>query len=171
MYVSKMAGHMNSLVNQAKQMEAKQSRSLAEAADVLNNLDKLAQLVSNIEAQNEAQKKLAEAADSIMFKMNQLAQSDALVKKQRDWKGSFKKVVNGTRVMAQVVDVVANGLDLVVDAAVKTAQMSGKRSQTDQDEKQNDLYRNLLNPMNMMLQSILNKPASAADEPQSASRK
>lgn len=168
--VTDMSTTVEALVDKAERLQAENTKDLEESAQVMANLDKLTKLVSNIEAQKDTQEKLASAVESIIEKVDQvLVQQNLTIKEtgKKDWQGTFKKVVKGTRITAQVVDVVANSLDVIIDTVLKIYQ---RRDHLNLDNAKTNSEVDMaavLKPINTVLQALFTpketeKPADEA---------
>ncbi len=159
---------LDNLVNKLENLQAEKSSQIEDAGKLSANLDRLAELIANLEVQSSRENKLVQKFEVIINQLDRLVK-EPLVRSESergDLEFTLRKIIAGTRTVGQVIEIIANSIQLMFDSIIKTfndfkvtTASQGTRSS---NSSSLDLAR-VLEPMNTLLRTLVNNMEKKSD--------
>ncbi|MEW5898818.1 MAG: hypothetical protein AB1652_06550 [Bacillota bacterium] len=89
------------------------------AQQIAAGLDKLAEVVANLEFQRNQENKLLNKLETLARQLEKIDSCQAEKPVKKGFERSFRTLVAGTKTVGQVLEIVANGIQVMMDSIVQ----------------------------------------------------
>lgn len=89
------------------------------AQQIAAGLDKLAEVVANLEFQRNQENKLLHKLETLAHQLEKIDSRQAEKPVKKGFERSFRTLVAGTKTVGQVLEIVANGIQVMMDSIVQ----------------------------------------------------
>lgn len=89
------------------------------AHQIAAGLDKLAEVVANLELQRSQENKLLNKLETLAWQLEEIDRRQAEKPVKKGFERSFRTLIAGTKTVGQVLEIVANGVQVMVDSVAQ----------------------------------------------------
>ncbi|WP_027718353.1 hypothetical protein [Desulfovirgula thermocuniculi] len=163
---------LDHLVNRLESFQAEKSSQLEDVGRISNSLERLAELIADLEVQRSRENKLTQKLEVIINQLERLAHRQSLERAEvgkKDLELTLRKAIAGTRAVGQVIEIIANSAQVMLDSILKTfndfkvTTAGGPAVSTGRTITSPDLSR-LLEPINAFLRSLISEEKKTVPE-------
>ncbi|OAT81338.1 hypothetical protein [Desulfotomaculum copahuensis] len=153
---------LDTLVTKLESIQAEKSNQMEDAAKITSNIDRLAEAIAHLEMTRARENKLAQKLDILTGQIENLTRLPyrGAPVAQKSLESTLRTLITGTRTVGQVIEIIANSIQLMFDSIIKTfndykVTTSGT---VERGDKSNSLdLAKILDPINTLLRSMADK--------------
>lgn len=162
---------LDHLVNKLENFQAEKSSQLEDVGRISNSLERLAEIIADLEVQRSRENKLTQKLEVIINQLERLSHKplERAEAGKKDLELTLRKAIAGTRAVGQVIEIIANSAQIMLDSILKTfndfkvtttagSEISGSKAITAPD------LSRLLEPINTLLRSLASEEKKVVQE-------
>ncbi|AQS57842.1 hypothetical protein [Desulforamulus ferrireducens] len=166
---SRLASNLEQLVSRMENIHFQKGSEMDQVSGVLENMDKLVDIIAKIELQRQAEQQLNEKLDRLSQILERVSNT-ATVSRNDDVpvEQTLRKIIKGVKITGKVMDIIAGSLGAMFDTISTTVKQSDRQNLTRTNNKEVDLA-SVLAPIGALLQGFMGAAAEQHDVNQSKS--
>jgi|OM-RGC.v1.018329284 hypothetical protein len=149
---------LDDLVEKLESLQAEKSGQIEDTGKVSASLDRLAELIADLEVQRSRENKLTQKLEVVINQLERLTKEPLFRSEaqKKDLELTLRKIIAGTRTVGQVIEIIANSVQIMFDSILKTFNdFKVTANQNTRSSKINSLdLARVLEPMNTFLRSL-----------------
>lgn len=157
---------MERLAKRVEQLQREKTVNMEQSTRAVAALDRISEILVDLEAQRAREKVLAEKFACIVGKLDRVTGMSRGEKSGDGVEKTLKKVINGAKVTGQVIEIVAGGFQGMLDSittVVKSDQVAPESARSENTGGAGGMdLSSIIKPMNSLVQALVNsKPAGS----------
>ncbi|MBE3589050.1 MAG: hypothetical protein IMW93_11005 [Thermoanaerobacteraceae bacterium] len=148
---------LSQLLERMETLHAEKNNQMEDAGKVSASLDRLAELIADLELQRSRENKLAQKLEILANQMDRLVKEPPVRTDtdKRSLEHTLRSIIAGTRTVGQVIEIIANSAQVMFDSIIKTFnEYKVSTAQGTRNAKTSlDLAR-VLDPINALLRNL-----------------